>query len=103
MVYSDTAHSLGGATDTGVAKVTTLIAGSPPAVTDERDHTGTDRAGGGGMDGDAKAIVSVTHNNNKEKQKNGNAAGSLGGEDGSDAKVRSGRWRISGMYGVALR
>eukprot|EP00566_Odontella_aurita_P028273 CAMPEP_0113567396 /NCGR_PEP_ID=MMETSP0015_2-20120614/23253_1 /TAXON_ID=2838 /ORGANISM="Odontella" /LENGTH=189 /DNA_ID=CAMNT_0000469787 /DNA_START=451 /DNA_END=1020 /DNA_ORIENTATION=+ /assembly_acc=CAM_ASM_000160 len=66
-VYSDTTHSFGGATDTGVAKVTMFMdvpvsvgrraassCGDSP-IGAARDHTGTEIGGGGGMDGDAKA------------------------------------------------
>ena len=54
LVYKETTHSFGGATDTGVAKVTMFMDVSS-ATGDAKDQTGMDMGGGGGIDGDAKA------------------------------------------------
>jgi hypothetical protein len=60
LVYKDTTHSFGGATDTGVAKVTIFMDVSS-ATGDARDQTGMDMGGGGGIDGDAKAKSRSNH------------------------------------------
>eukprot|EP00978_Attheya_sp_CCMP212_P040575 scaffold222740_cov66-Attheya_sp.AAC.1 len=61
LVYRETAHSFGGATDTGVQKVTIFMLVDTPSVPgDARDQTGTESAGGGGMGGDAKAADAAT-------------------------------------------
>ena len=59
LVYNDTIHNFGGATDTGVANVTMFMDVSPLAACDDNDQTGTEIDGGGGMDGDANPIVST--------------------------------------------
>jgi hypothetical protein len=55
LVYKETTHSFGGATETGVAKVTMFMDVSSSATGDAKDQTGMDMSGGGGIDGDAKA------------------------------------------------
>lgn len=66
LVYSDTAHILGRATETAVANVTIFIDVSAPFAFglfssevllsgEDRDHTGmAESGGGGGIDGEAK-------------------------------------------------
>lgn len=50
VLYSETAHSLGDDTDTGVAKVTMLMDEDEVlGIGQESDHTGMDMGGGGGM------------------------------------------------------
>jgi hypothetical protein len=63
LVYKETVHSLGGATETGVAKVTIfmeVVVSLPLAALllmgAANDHTGMEMGGGGGMEGDAKAV-----------------------------------------------
>ena len=55
LVYKETIHSLGGATETGVANVTIFMDVSPALSTigHANDQTGMLSGGGGGMDGDA--------------------------------------------------
>ena len=71
LLYKDIIHSLGGATETGEIKVMIFMEvcwGEVVVVEvfggvdvdvlqsgDARDHTGIERGGGGGMDGDANA------------------------------------------------
>lgn len=58
LVYRDTIHSLGGATETGVAKVTIFMDVLPLVSLEQghaKDQTGMEMGGGGGIEGDAKA------------------------------------------------
>ena len=68
LLYKDIIHSLGGTTDTGEIKVMIFMEVLGEGVVavvfgfvgglqsgDARDHTGMERGGGGGMDGDANA------------------------------------------------
>lgn len=68
LVYRDTIHSFGGATETGDANVTMFIdvvaVPSRPTNGDASDQTGTDIEGGGGMDGDAKQSAPIMKPNN---------------------------------------
>ena len=60
LVYRETTHSFGGATETGVAKVTIFMDVSSVDTTGHaNDQTGMLMGGGGGMDGDAKPATNL--------------------------------------------
>jgi len=73
-VYKLTAHIFGGATETAVANVTMFIDVSMSSgfsssdvllSGEDRDHTGIESGGGGGIEGDANAVAATAEGNER--------------------------------------